>query len=199
MTVQTTTLTVQRRLTPAQQVRRERILDVAMGLAAEGGAEAVQVKAVASKARVSLGTLYRAFASKDHLLAEALLAFGAHFGARLRAWPPRGRTPEKRVGASFKRLAKGIAEKPELSVALLATLLSRDASADAQRHALGGLLREWIDLAIGEAEIAGRPHAIEILEHVSWSGLLGLAQGRLTPAAVGDALERAAARLFAPR
>jgi AcrR family transcriptional regulator len=195
--IRTTTLTVQRRLTPSQQVRRERILDVAMTLAARGGAEAVQMKLVAARARVSLGTIYRDFASKDHLLAEALLAFGNRLGARLRAWPPRGKTPAKRVGATFQRLAKGIEEKPELGVALTATLLSRDPGADAQRDALTVLLREWIDLAVGEAEVVERGHAVEILEHVSLSWLLGLAQGRHSPREVGAALERAAGRLFA--
>jgi AcrR family transcriptional regulator len=194
--VQTTTITVRRRLTPSQQVRRERILEVAMALAARGGAEAVQMKTVAARARVSLGTIYRDFASKDDLLAEALLAFGQRLGARLRAWPPRGKTPAKRIGATFLRLAKGIAEKPELGVALTATLLSRDPGADAQRDALTALLGDWIDLAVGEADVVGRAHAVEILQHVALSWLLGLAQGRHSPREVGDALERAAARLF---
>lgn len=197
MSLETSTLTVRRKLTPSQQVRRERILDVAMRLAARGGADAVAMKTVAARARVSLGTVYRDFASKDHLLAEALLAWGHGLGARLKAWPPRGDTPAARVGATFRRMAKDIAEKPELGVALTATLLSRDPSADAQREALTGMLGAWIDLAVGDEEIFERGHAVEILQHLSLSWLLGLAQERHTPGDVGSALERAARRLLA--
>ena len=81
-------------------------------------------------------------------------------------------------------------------MALTATLLSRDPGADAQRERLGVLLRDWIDLALGEADVEDRPHAIGILEDVALSRLLGLAQGRQTPREVGTALERAARRVL---
>src|SRR3954449_13030762 len=61
------------RETPAAQVaRRERILDAAVELASEGGWDAVQMREVADRADVALGTLYRYFPSKVHLLVSAL-------------------------------------------------------------------------------------------------------------------------------
>src|SRR5260370_26974249 len=56
----------------AQRDRRKRILDATLGLAAKGGYEAVQMRAVAERADVALGTLYRYFPSKIHLLVSAL-------------------------------------------------------------------------------------------------------------------------------
>src|SRR4030088_3494685 len=56
----------------AQQVRRKRILDATLALASKGGYEAVQMRAVAERADVALGTLYRYFPSKGHLLVSAL-------------------------------------------------------------------------------------------------------------------------------
>jgi hypothetical protein len=52
----------------AQRERRKRILDATMAIASKGGYEAVQMRAVADRADVAVGTLYRYFPSKVHLL-----------------------------------------------------------------------------------------------------------------------------------
>src|SRR5487761_625965 len=56
----------------AQRDRQKRILDATLALASKGGYEAVQMRAVAEQANVALGTLYRYFPSKIHLLVGAL-------------------------------------------------------------------------------------------------------------------------------
>jgi AcrR family transcriptional regulator len=56
----------------AQRDRRKRILDATILLATRGGFDAVQMRAVAEQADVALGTLYRYFPSKIHLLVSAL-------------------------------------------------------------------------------------------------------------------------------
>ncbi len=56
----------------AQKERRKRILDATLTLASKGGYEAVQMRAVAERADVAVGTLYRYFPSKVHLLVSAL-------------------------------------------------------------------------------------------------------------------------------
>src|SRR5258708_8914904 len=61
------------RLTPVQKRRRRRIIDAAMELAAEGGYEAVQMREVAARAGVALGTLYRYFPSKEQLLVAGMV------------------------------------------------------------------------------------------------------------------------------
>src|SRR5690349_25045438 len=58
--------------TAAQRDRRKRILDATLALASKGGYDAVQMRAVAEKADVALGTLYRYFPSKIHLLVSGL-------------------------------------------------------------------------------------------------------------------------------
>jgi len=44
-----------------------------MALGLEGGYEAVQMRDVAARADVAMGTVYRYFTSKDHLLAATLV------------------------------------------------------------------------------------------------------------------------------
>ena len=56
----------------AQRERRKRILDATLALASKGGYDAVQMRTVATQANVALGTLYRYFPSKIHLLVSAL-------------------------------------------------------------------------------------------------------------------------------
>lgn len=56
----------------AQRDRRRRILDATIELASLGGFDAVQMRSVAERADVALGTLYRYFPSKIHLLVSAL-------------------------------------------------------------------------------------------------------------------------------
>src|SRR3954469_4656158 len=56
----------------AQRDRRCRILDATIALATKGGFDAVQMRDVAESADVALGTLYRYFPSKVHLLVSVL-------------------------------------------------------------------------------------------------------------------------------
>lgn len=56
----------------AQQERRKRIIDATIALATKGGYDAVQMRTVAEQADVALGTLYRYFPSKIHLLVTGL-------------------------------------------------------------------------------------------------------------------------------
>ncbi len=81
------------RLTAKQVARRARVVDAALELAAEGGYDAVQMRDVATRAGVALGTIYRYFSSKDELLAAALVEWAAVVEHRISARPPRGRPP----------------------------------------------------------------------------------------------------------
>src|ERR671919_2211077 len=56
----------------AQRERRKRIVDATIALASKGGYDAVQMRAVADRADVALGTHYRYFPSKIHLLVSAM-------------------------------------------------------------------------------------------------------------------------------
>ena len=62
-------------LTKSQAARRGRVIEAALTLGSDGGYDAVQMRDVATKAGVALGTIYRYFSSKDHLLAEFLVLF----------------------------------------------------------------------------------------------------------------------------
>ena len=81
----------------AQRDRRKRILDATITLAAQGGFDAVQMRGVAEQADVALGTLYRYFPSKIHLLVSALGRQFEQAEASLRDKPIPGDTSSERV------------------------------------------------------------------------------------------------------
>ena len=66
-------------LDQVQLQRRTQIVDAALRLMTTTEYERIQMKDVTAAAGVALATTYRYFTSKDHLLAEALLAWSARY------------------------------------------------------------------------------------------------------------------------
>src|ERR1700685_4803823 len=81
----------------AQRERRKRILDATLALASKGGYDAVQMRTVAERADVALGTLYRYFPSKIHLLVSALIRELERTQEKLDRRPIPGETPYHRL------------------------------------------------------------------------------------------------------
>src|SRR5271168_1736790 len=81
----------------AQRERRKRILDATLALASKGGYEAVQMRTVAERADVALGTLYRYFPSKIHLLVSALGREFSRIDAKTDRSAVAGGTPFQRL------------------------------------------------------------------------------------------------------
>src|SRR6476646_2797406 len=90
-------LTVEDLGSAAQRDRRKRILDATIALASKGGFDAVQMRAVAEQADVALGTLYRYFPSKIHLLVSALARQFEDTQTMVGRKPVPGDTPSERV------------------------------------------------------------------------------------------------------
>src|SRR3954463_1964533 len=81
----------------AQRDRRRRILEATLQLASKGGYDAVQMRTVAERAEVALGTLYRYFPSKIHLLVSALSLEREAIQKKLERKPITGDTPYERT------------------------------------------------------------------------------------------------------
>src|SRR5271168_171319 len=102
----------------AQRERRKRILDATLALAAKGGYEAVQMRTVAERADVALGTLYRYFPSKIHLLVSALARELERYLERLERRPVPGETPYDRVLYVLGRATRTMQREPMLTEAM---------------------------------------------------------------------------------
>lgn len=113
-------------LPPGQAARRASVMTAALALATEGGYDAVQMRDVAARAQVALGTIYRYFASKDHLLAECLLESWRATERRLEERPLVGATAAERVTDLVDRFMRGVERSPALAAALVTASSSPD-------------------------------------------------------------------------
>ena len=103
---------------PADQAeRRDRIVEAAVAMLATVDYADIQVKAVAAEAGVALGTLYRYFNSKDHLLSEALVRWSSGFPSP-EAVNTSGDVAE-RLRAVYGRAAAAFERQPRYYGALL--------------------------------------------------------------------------------
>src|SRR5947209_18149291 len=183
-------------LTGAQAARRQRVIDAAMELGAEGGYESVQMRDVAARAQVAMGTVYRYFSSKDHVLAAALAGWAQALEGRLGQAPPRGDTSVDRVVDVLRRAVRGIDRQPRMMAAMVSAVSSLDPGAVASQHELDATMERIIRRAIGEPEPAEVTDIIRILEHVWFSSLLSWMNGRRDVQSMGSELGIAARLLL---
>jgi AcrR family transcriptional regulator len=114
----------------AQRERRKRILDATLAIASKGGYEAVQMRAVAERADVAVGTLYRYFPSKVHLLVSALGREFERIDAKTdRAVLAAGATPYQRLNIMVGKLNRAMQRNPLLTEAMTRAFVFADASA----------------------------------------------------------------------
>lgn len=138
--------------TPSQRARQERILAAALELAGEGGYDAVQMREVADKADVALGTLYRYFPSKKHLLVAAM---GRELTAMRDAVRVRGIGPEvaqERVLSVIVGVTEALGRNRQLSTAMVRAFMGADTSVAEDVDRVGTIMVEIISWATHGAE-----------------------------------------------
>lgn len=104
--------------------RKDRIIDVAIRLAEEGGFENVRQRDVAKQSGVALGTLYKSFRSKEDILAAALHRETDMLENKLERKPAKGETAAERLGTLFQMLTRTILRKPNYARAVLRAMTS---------------------------------------------------------------------------
>ena len=188
-----------RQLTPVQSQRRQRILDAAVGLAGEGGYDSVQMREVAVRADVALGTLYRYFVSKEHLLVSALADHVTDLRGRLVERPPRGDDAADRVMDVIRRVTRALQRDPNVISAMLKSLISSGAGVGEAVGPIGVQMTEIVVSAMrhDDAETAERDRAVaEVIQQVWLASLLWWVSGRAPARQVEDKVERAVVLLL---
>ncbi|WP_109506188.1 TetR family transcriptional regulator [Nocardioides speluncae] len=144
----------------AQRDRRRRILDATIALASKGGFDAVQMRAVAEQAEVALGTLYRYFPSKIHLLVSALGREFERVLASMEGKTVPGDTPADRVMNVLSKTTKSLQRDPHLTEALTRAFMFADASVKDEIHVVGLAMTSMLTAAMDP----GPEHAHEPTE-----------------------------------
>jgi AcrR family transcriptional regulator len=162
-------------------------MEAAMSLASEGGYDAVQMRDVAERADVALGTVYRYFNSKDHLLAAALVYWIDQLAEVLADAPVRGENAAERVANLLERSMRVMSRQPKLVAALLAAMSSLESGVTECREQVATTMEELMTQAAGAGAPADIAERTRMLGHVWNSALLSWMHGTLDSArAVAD-------------
>jgi TetR/AcrR family transcriptional regulator, cholesterol catabolism regulator len=165
--------------------RKDRILDVAIDLAAAGGYENVRQRDVADQAGIALGTLYKSFVSKEHILSAAIEREADDLERRLKARPPAGKTATDRLQALFKIVTRAMCAKPKYARAVIRAMASGQPEVASHVTAyqgrmnaiIGSVMRDdGVELDENELTLATLLQQIWFASLVAWSaGILSQA------------------------
>jgi len=176
--------------------RRQRMIDAAVELAATGGYDAVQMRDVAARAEVALGTLYRHFPSKDHLLLAALAEQAEALRDRMAQRPPEGSDAAARTADVLRRATRALARRPDLTAALVTALTSPESDTAPHKHRVETVLRTIITTAIDGTTIADPDGVVRTLGYVWLAVLSAWVGGTLDTDLMADDLTTAARLLL---
>jgi AcrR family transcriptional regulator len=181
----------------AQRERRQGILDATLALASRGGYEAVQMRAVADRAGVALGTLYRYFPSKIHLLVSGLAREFERNQEKLDRISIPGDTPYERMLFVLGRITRAMQREPMLTEAMTRAFMFADPSAAAEVNTVARLMERMLTGAMHEGEATADEIAIaRVIGDVWLSSLVAWVTRRASADDVSSQLELAARLLL---
>ncbi|MGV9889550.1 TetR family transcriptional regulator [Streptomyces sp. NPDC003395] len=172
-------------LTERQEERRRRILRASTQLAGRGGFDAVQMREVAEASQVALGTLYRYFPSKIHLLVAIMQDQLEHMHGTLRKRPPAGASAAERVAETLMRAFRGLQREPLLADAMVRALTFADRSVSPEVDQVSRQTTAIILDAMGLQDPGpAQLSAVRVIEHTWHSALITWLSGRASIAQV---------------
>jgi TetR/AcrR family transcriptional regulator, cholesterol catabolism regulator len=165
-------------LTAAQLSRRRSVIHAALDLATRGGYDAVQMRAVSNEAGVALGTIYRYFASKDHLLVAAMLEWMLDLERTVTRHPPEGATSSDRVLDVLQRALRAMERDPALAAAVVKAQTSDDGAAARATQEVTEVMYRIMAAALPDDLATDRVHdTVRVLGHVWFSCLVAWTSG----------------------
>ena len=181
----------------AQRERRKRILDATLALASKGGYDAVQMRAVAERADVALGTLYRYFPSKIHLLVSALTEEFERMQEKLDRKPIPGDTATERMTYVLSGVTRTMQRDPMLTEAMTRAFMFADPSAAGEVNAVANQMVRMFTQAMHDGAPSPEDIAIaRVIGDVWLSNLVAWVTRRATTDDVSSRLELAARLLL---
>jgi AcrR family transcriptional regulator len=176
-------------MTPAQLERRSRLLDAVVALVADGVDDELQMKDIADRAGVALGTVYRYFSSKDHLVAAALFEWASTLDAKVARRPLPDGPPATRLAAVLRQALRAYQRQPAFARLLVMVANSNDPFASECYGELGTVVFRTLGSAIPDVESDVRGRVLQVVGAVWYHCLVGRTMGRMTIADVYRTLE----------
>lgn len=138
------------------------------------------MREVAEAASVALGTLYRYFPSKVHLLVAVMQDQLSRLLDQVRRHPPTGEDPAVRVADALTGAFHALQRQPQLAEAMVRALSFADRSVSVEVDEVSKLTSAIILHAIGGPETPdeGQRAAVRVIEHTWHSALVAWLSGR---------------------
>jgi AcrR family transcriptional regulator len=176
--------------------RRDAILDATLTAAAAGGYEAVQMRAVAEQVGIAVGTLYRYFPSKTHLLVSALTREFERLDASC-DWSAVAATPRQRLGLLTARLHDDWQRDPQLTEAMTRAFVIADTTAAGAVNQAAGVIEGLLATTLAGGEPTDHHRQIAGLIADVWlANLTAFISGRASAAHARDHIDCAVGLLL---
>jgi TetR/AcrR family transcriptional regulator, cholesterol catabolism regulator len=183
------------RLEQSQNARRARVLEAVLGLAREGGYDAVQLRPISDRTGVSTDTIYRYFGSRDQLISAAMREWmDREYLGPARTWLE-GDTPAERILSFYRHVWEVWERNPAMLETFVRAALAEGKTED-------GLAARSIDAmvpltadALRDVDPDYRDDVLMIVEHVTHSAMTFVVRGHLPISEVYPQLERVVRRL----
>ena len=199
-------------MSPRQLERRKYLIRAALELVSEIGVERVQMKQVSERSGVALGTTYRYFSSKDHLLASAVSDWRgklmADLAAELRASTPAPTGPASpasvdreaadRVVRFVHRGMRAFQRQPHLAHLLVSVTVSTDPFASEAVDAMASAGRASLLAVLPEVPASASTMLPMLIDSAWHSELVAWVTGRNTLADAFLHLDEIIRLLLAP-
>jgi TetR/AcrR family transcriptional regulator, cholesterol catabolism regulator len=130
-----------------QFARRQRIVCAALRALANSDYDQVKISEVARSSGVALGTLYRYFASKEHLFAAVFVEWQGALKKKLEKEPPRDATEAERLRDVFHRTIRAFQLQPQFYRVVMMLNATTDAYAADLYESVSPQFRDTVQTA----------------------------------------------------
>jgi TetR/AcrR family transcriptional regulator, cholesterol catabolism regulator len=130
-----------------QLARRQRIVRAALRALANSDYDQVKISEVARDSGVALGTLYRYFASKEHLLAAAFVEWQGALKKKLEKEQPQGDTEADRLRDIFHRTIRAFQLQPQFFRVVMMLTATTDAYAADLYQSVASQFHDTVQMA----------------------------------------------------
>jgi AcrR family transcriptional regulator len=179
-----------------QRRRRQRMIQAAIELLEAGDYDTVQIRDVAEKADVAVGTVYRYFTSKEHLYAAVLVEWSSGIVPRLLRPGDDLDTDERRLRRMLMRTVKSFEKWPQMMRAEMVLESSSDPNAKVLLDDFSRQYSSAMQTVLRDMTPATAAAVAHVVNSVVYRGLRSWALGRCSLADVDREAQRAVDLIF---
>lgn len=186
-------------MTSRQLVRRAKLVETVIALLNEGNSQTLQMREVAERSGVALGTVYRYFGSKEHLLAVALTEWQEKLTRRVVS---ADRTQDQEsldaVRSYLRRAARAFHRSPGMAGLMVQIYTSNDPYAAEVVDRMGATNAALMERLLASVPPEDRRFVSFALDSSLTNAITSMTAGRLSLDEVIDALDGVARLLVGP-